>query len=131
MDRLSLMRFALRAARDWTFVPVLRDALLESPVTRDELETSIGFAERWAKDHRRHYVVIMYPRMLSPTWRKQKGFGLPMFAIYEYSKRRHGDVAGLIETLSEQYSEPVVPVHGAHAGRGEDRNGQGSPGTRP
>ena len=108
------MRFALRATRDWTLVPVLRDALLESPATREELETRIEFAERWVKSHNvNYYVVIMYPRMLSPTWRSRKGFDQSVFAIYEFNKRRHEDLRALIEDLADQHHEPVVPIHGA------------------
>lgn len=115
MERHELMLFALRAVRDWELVPVLRDALLEHPATRDELERSIANAAKWAKEETRNHVVVMYPRMLSPTWRARKGFDQTVFAIYEFDSRRHGNLAGLIEALHERNNEPVVPIYGARA----------------
>lgn len=106
------MRFALQTARDWRSVPVLRDALLEHPETAPDLERAIGFAVSLAKSEHQHYVVALFPRLLSPTWRSRKGFGQPPFAVYAFD-RRHPELRDLIEALARQRGEPVVPVYGA------------------
>ena len=115
MTRLELLRFALRAVNDWTFVPVLRDALLEHPATSRLLEREIAFAEALAKTERRNYFVTMLPRMLSPTWRK-KHFDYPVFGVYEFNPRRHESLIEVVDAISEQLREPIVPVYGARAG---------------
>lgn len=114
MNRRDLMHFALRARNDWSFVPVLRDALLESAETHDELTSRIAHAESWSRAGR-NYVVVMEPRMLSPTWRTRKGFDHAVFSIYEFDVARHGSLADLIDALETQLHEPVVPIHGARA----------------
>lgn len=120
MNRRDLLHFALRTRNDWSFVPVLRDALLENEETREELTYRIGLAEEWSHAGR-SYVVIMEPRMLSPTWRKQKGFDHNVFAVYEFDPARHGSLRDLIDSLEAQLHEPVVPIHGARARGGPGR----------
>lgn len=118
MTRLELLHFAMRAVRDWSLVPVLQDALLEHPATSRLLETKIAFAEALAKSDRRNYFVAMEPRMLSPTWRKTH-FDHEVFAVYEFDRRRYESqsLIDLVQALSAQLHEPIVPVYGARTGR--------------
>ena len=116
MTRMNLLRFAMRAVNDWSLVPVLRDALLEHPATSRFLEEQIAWAEKLAKTERRHYFVTMEPRMLSPTWRK-KHFDHSVFSVYEFDLSRYESLIDMVQALSEQHREPVVPVYGARAGR--------------
>ena len=122
MTKFELRRFALRASRDLSLVPVLRDALLEHPATRDRLERYMTFAEhmtREAVDARRRlqiHVVVVRPNYLAGRLRPKRyehgAFGGSLFSVHALPCCDRDSPAVLATALSIQESgEPIALVY--------------------
>lgn len=115
MTKRELRRFAYRASRDRSLIPVLRDALLEHPEVGPLLEQRIEWAEMFTKDglnRGRHeaYLIVMNPNFLSnAVAQRRRDYG-SLFSIY--GKPSYDSFASLLERLQMQSRpEQIVPVY--------------------